>query len=1267
MGPRSACMLWAVLLTQMLWAHNVSSAREAQWIWTPEHPRGVAPAGDCFFRKTFQVARVEQATVTITADDQYELFVNGRRVGAGQSIRVMETYDITRFLLNGRNVIGVRVINAAPGPAALVARVLVKPVGGEWVSYSTDRSWKTALDTVPQWQTAGFNDQRWSAAQEFGSLGETAPWDRREEVARERTSENQRFRIDPEFAVEEILSSEITGSLVAMAFNEFGHIIAAQEGGPLLLIYDTNRDDKVDKVRTYCEAVKHIQGILPLNGDVYVTGVGDAGPGIYRLRDEDRNGSLESVSRIVAFKGSPGEHAAHGLTLGPDGMIYCVLGNHMEYAGEYAASSPYRHYYEGDLVGPRMEDPGGHAVGIKAPGGAVIRTDLEGKEVEIVAGGLRNAYDLTFHPNGSLFVHDSDMEADTGTAWYRPTSLFEIVEGGEYGWRSGWSQWPGYYADRLPTLLETGRGSPTGALCYDHFAFPQRYHGALFLADWSEGRILAVRLQQNGAGHQAQAEVFLQGQPLNVTDLAVAKDGSLYFCTGGRGTAGGIYRVAWQGTLPPAVKDLGAGISRAIRQPQPMAAWGRQDLATLKEELGNSWNQLVAGVAHSDANAAKHRLRAMDLMQLYGPAVSAEMLLELSRSKNEQVRARSVRSMSAHARTEEVLPRIIEMLADSDPFVQRMSAEALLRLEENPPVDLLLPLLRSDDRYLAWSARRLLERIPVEQWKASLLGGKDQRLKIQAGFALVIAHPGPESTRAVIAAVSDVLDSFVSDRNLIDFLRLAQVALHRSPLPAEELRAFQGQLVAEFPIGEPLLNRELFRLLTFLNAEEVIDQALAFLQSDADLAERVHVALHMKFFKHSWNAAERFSLVKFYEEAQLAEGGSSYPLYIMHASRDICEDLPLEEARIFVAEGAKWPNAALVSLYRFPDELGESDLRLLRNLDQQIDGPGFEGDQYKRLRTGIVAMLSGSSDAESMEYLRQAWVRSPERRQAIALGLAQNPGDENWDYLIRSLPILETFAVTEVMNRLRSVDYAPDDPNALRETILHGLRMEQDGEDPRPAIKLLEHWTGAELGVVASGSSKMAPWQTWFAANYPDRLEAVLPKMPTGSRWNMETLLEYFNSQDGRSGNAEKGRVAFQKGSCARCHRMETGGKLIGPDLSAVAKRFTRKEVLEAILFPSHVISDQYATKRVRTASGHVYNGIVSRQGNGSLTVRDSDLNEHFVSEEDIEEVLPSKVSLMPSGLLDSLTAEEIRDMFAYMGFLPLQMAEKNAQAPVLR
>ncbi|MEZ6152500.1 MAG: hypothetical protein R3C09_20565 [Pirellulaceae bacterium] len=471
----------------------------------------------------------------------------------------------------------------------------------------------------------------------FGILGETAPWDRREEASPTATSENQRFRISSEFAVQEILGDDVTGSLVNMAFNEFGHIIAAQERGPLLLLYDSDKDGMVDKKREYCDLVQGIQGILPLNGDVFVTGLGPEGNGVYRLLDKDRNGALEEAHKIVSFKGDLSEHGAHGLTLGPDGRIYCVLGNHVSFEGEFAESSPLKVSYEGDLVGPRYEDPGGHAAGIKAPGGTVIRFDTEGKSVELVAGGLRNAYDLAFHPNGRLYVHDSDMESDEGSAWYRPTSLYEVSEGAEYGWRSGWAKWPSYYFDRMPTLLETGRGSPTGACVYDHINFPQRYHGCLFLADWTQGQILSVKFAGDGS---PQSEVFIQGQPLNVTDLTVGPDGCLYFCTGGRGTKGGIYQVRWMGTVPVELRDLGDGVARAIKQPQLDAPWARQSIAALKRELGSSWSEAIAGVAFSDDNPAKFRLRALEVMQLFGPTPSPELLTTLAKSSNEAVRVR---------------------------------------------------------------------------------------------------------------------------------------------------------------------------------------------------------------------------------------------------------------------------------------------------------------------------------------------------------------------------------------------------------------------------------------------------------------------------------------------------------------------------------------------------------------------------------------------------------------------------------------------------
>ena len=95
-----------------------------------------------------------------------------------------------------------------------------------------------------------------------------------------------------------------------------------------------------------------------------------------------------------------------------------------------------------------------------------------------------------------------------------------------------------------------------------------------------EHRRLVVRPDSRRAdegkrrSYTAEAEVFLQGRPLNVTDIAVGPDGWLYFSTGGRGTEGGIYRIVWMGDVPP----LGPaqGVAEALRQPATLQLLGPQ-------------------------------------------------------------------------------------------------------------------------------------------------------------------------------------------------------------------------------------------------------------------------------------------------------------------------------------------------------------------------------------------------------------------------------------------------------------------------------------------------------------------------------------------------------------------------------------------------------------------------------------------------------------------------------------------------------------------
>src|SRR4029078_9741145 len=126
--------------------------------------------------------------------------------------------------------------------------------------------------------------------------------------------------------------------------------------------------------------------------------------------------------------------------------------------------------------------------------------------------------------------------------------------------------------------------------------------------------------------------------------------------------------------------------------------------------------------------------------------------------------------------------------------------------------------------------------------------------------------------------------------------------------------------------------------------------------------------------------------------------------YIINVTRDFCQQLTEDESRLVLMQGHKWPNAALGALYKLPQYLDEHTLGTLISLDAKL--VGLKGDSIQRLQVGILAVLARSGDAASIGYLRKVFEESPDRRQAAVLGLAQQPG-ENWDYLIRSMPLLE--------------------------------------------------------------------------------------------------------------------------------------------------------------------------------------------------------------------------------------------------------------------
>jgi putative heme-binding domain-containing protein len=139
-----------------------------------------------------------------------------------------------------------------------------------------------------------------------------------------------------------------------------------------------------------------------------------------------------------------------------------------------------------------------------------------------------------------------------------------------------------------------------------------------------------------------------------------------------------------------------------------------------------------------------------------------------------------------------------------------------------------------------------------------------------------------------------------------------------------------------------------------------------------------------------------------------------------------------------------------------------------------------------------------------------------------------------------------------------------------------------------------------------------------------------------------------------RSGNPGRGEKLFwsQPVQCGRCHQIGARGTSVGPDLSTIGKLRSREDLLGSLLEPSRRIEPKYATYVVATAAGVLRTGLLVSRDEKVLVLRDSDGKEIIIAAKDVEELRPSRASLMPDGQLADLTVQDAADLIEYLASL---------------
>ncbi|MBI2946293.1 MAG: PQQ-dependent sugar dehydrogenase [Verrucomicrobia bacterium] len=214
-----------------------------------------------------------------------------------------------------------------------------------------------------------------------------------------------------------------------------------------------------------------------------------------------------------------------------------------------------------------------------------------------------------------------------------------------------------------------------------------------------------------------------------------------------------------------------------------------------------------------------------------------------------------------------------------------------------------------------------------------------------------------------------------------------------------------------------------------------------------------------------------------------------------------------------------------------------------------------------------------------------------------------------------------------------------------------------------PAAAPLERLLATPNGALALASA--------MAFQSPSYATEVLDKVTDHPSFQVRDLFERFLPEEKRpkklganvkpseilalKGDAARGRkIFFQEGSsqCQQCHRLDNQGRDFGPDLSHIASKYDRPQILDNILFPSRIIDPNFTTYLLETKDELIYSGFLVRKTEEEAVLKDANAQEIRVTARDLKSLKPQQISAMPELLLQSLTAQDVADLVEFLARL---------------
>jgi len=983
-------------------------------------------------------------------------------------------------------------------------------------------------------------------------------------------------------------------------------------------------------------------------------------PTIWEYVDEDGDDVPDrKVVFLTGFGGPNHDHGVHSIVVGPDGRFYFAVGN----AGPHIVTdksgwtlrsgSIYRGggEHEADNHPGLVSDDGKVWVG-----GLILRCEPDGTKLTVMAHNFRNEYEVALDSFGNMFTADND---DDGNACCRTTW---VMEGGNYGyfsadgsrtweadrrpgqdvWRAHWHQDdPGV----MPAGTRNGAGGPTGVCVYEGELFGEDWVGRVLNADAGANCVYAHMPKAKGAGIELLPGKMIASRPqsgekkdrwFRPSDVCASTDGSILVAdwwdpgvgghlAGDREAYGRILRIVPAGSKPRPPPLVLSSTDQALRCLESPAVHARALAAAALRAMPR---ESIPTVEEQTGDPSRIQARRLWVLGSLG-ALWCKPYLRLSRSTDPDLRMTAARAQRAWLASPDPAPHI-ETFAHDD-----------------PPRDF-------------FASFGLPEAADAAVWREWLIARAREPARV---------HDLAEANQSPLASVLPVNAArffYGGDPWFLEALAMAKLPMQelQIPAPAWDERSVEllrrslepGQVVnlvsrvrhAELPLATRRSDLEALAFFPDRSAgEAMLDLSLGGPEDTRELAAW-WVRHNDETIWRSYQLAAQLP-VDDREGAKMVWSSG----ILTKGSVDLDVDVSGASRMWLVVSSGKLGNGCDWSDWIEPRFVGpKGELRLVDTSWRNASAEWGSVNVGQNTNGGPLAIddttYADGIGTHAFSEIAFDVPKGYDRFRATAGlddGGTSQGGRPDVEFQVWTKVEADPAAAAEAQRALSDPSTAPSEVDSLVESLAGSrggglllLRLGREGKLSPRAREAAARFLPAnpDLSVRALATESFAPGSDRRAPD-PDEILAL-------------------------RGAASRGTSLFfdSAAQCSTCHVFHGRGGDVGPDLSTIAAKYGKPEILDAILHPSKAIAHGFDAWLVETKDGLLETGFLLADGE-PVVLKDTSGKRHVIPADEIESRTKQTVSTMPDGVALGLSAQDLADLLEFLRVDPRARGKRLA------